>query len=67
MARVVLLVIAIALGAQPARAQSNPTYVQFENAAAKGVLYRPDSEGEPPTDGLILADASLGNFTYLRD
>jgi hypothetical protein len=41
------------LGAQAAWAQSNPTYVQFENFTVKGVLYQPDS-GAPRVAVLLI-------------
>jgi len=53
MARGLVLIVSFLLGAQAAWAQSNPTYVQFENFTVKGVLYTPDS-GEPHVAVLLI-------------
>src|SRR6185312_3010528 len=53
MARLLVLVMSFVLGTHAAWAQSNPTYVQFENFTVKGVLYQPDS-GEPHVAVLLI-------------
>ena len=51
--RVLFVIAALALG-QNASAQSNPTYVQFQPLAVKGVVYRPDNEERPEIGILII-------------
>src|SRR2546428_551109 len=51
-------VVSLAL-ASNARAQSNPTYVQFSPAAVKGALYKPDA-GPAPHVAVLLIHAHPG-------
>jgi len=46
-------VVSLAL-ASNARAQSNPTYVQFSPAAVKGALYKPDAGPAPHVAVLLI-------------
>lgn len=47
------LTLAAAAFTTVARAQTNPTYIQFSPAPVKGALYRPDS-GPAPHVGIVI-------------
>ena len=62
-----LVIVALApLATSAARAQSNPTYVQFTPAAVKGALYRPDVvdvvSGSPAPHVAVLLIHRTSNF-----
>jgi hypothetical protein len=54
LASCVLALAVLAVAAAPARAQSNPRYVQFQPTAVKGALYAPDSGPAPHVGILVL-------------
>ena len=49
-----IVVLALGLGPTQVRAQSNPTYIQFDPFTAKGVLYRPDTRRAPDVAVLLI-------------
>jgi len=61
----VLLAVVISLAlTSDARAQSNPSYVQFSPAAVKGALYRPDA-GPTPHVGVLLIHRTSNFLSHI--